>query len=341
MMVLALFSAFAAKKTKEKAAPMPDWVTEPGSVYPDSQYFAQIGYDADRITSEVKACTAIASIFSQNVTEKTKASRRMQQAQANGLVSTSQSSSLSQDVTRNVNAENLIGVEIKGAWYSPKENVWYSIAVMDKPKTCEIYRQMISKNNEEIEELMEYETDDEYSFETFARIDFAQEIAALNERHLDRLRIINADLAASLKAQCRSAKELKLQLVEIAKNIPICVIVNGDVDNRIRAAFSSVFTKAGFRASTNPNERYVYEIDASFEESTTTDGKNFRCQYSLTGQLTDTGLDEELMAYSKSGRKTDVDFSKAKIKTLSAVETEIEKNFAKEFDKFLKELTVE
>ena len=339
-LVLICGTLFAAKK--EKPAPMPDWVTEPASVYPSSQYFAQVGYDQNRATAEINACSAIASIFSQNIKSKTKASSRMVQAEQNGQVSTVGVSTLSQDVTRAVDAANLIGVEIKGAWFSPKENVWYCVAVLDKPKTTEIYRQMINQNNEHIATLLDYDTDDEYSFETFARVDFAQEIALVNEGHLERLRIINNGVASELKPTCMSSKDLKLRSLEIAKQIPIAVIVSGDIDGRIRAAFSKVFTDAGFRASDNPNERYVFKADCVFTEAATSDGKTARCQYTITGGLNDTGFDEELLPCSISGRKSDLDYPKAQIKALAGIEkSDIGTKYSKKFADYLRNITVE
>ena len=333
---------FAAKKNaKEKAVPMPNWVTEPAKEYPSSNYFAQVGYDSDRASAEVKACSLIASIFSMDVKSNTKASSRMVQAEKDGLVSTGKVSSISQDVTRQVDAENLIGVEIKGAWFSPKENLWYCIAVLDKPKATEIYKQIITQNNEHVEELLSTDFDDEYSFEHFACVDFASEIAAMNEKHLSRLRIINTGAADALKDDCASAKELNMQALEIAKQIPIAVIVNGDIDGRIRAAFSGVITKAGFRASVSSAERYVLTVNAGFNPSETTDGKNIRCQYSLTGSLMDNGLDEELLPVSIQGRGSDVDFARAQNKALTNIEKkDVGTKFAKEFDGYLRSITV-
>ncbi|MCR5698190.1 MAG: LPP20 family lipoprotein [Treponemataceae bacterium] len=334
--------AFAAKKAKVKATPMPDWVTEPASVYPSSNYYAQVGYDADRSAAEVKACTLIASIFSQDVKSNTKASSRMVQAEKDGLVSTGKVSSISQDVTREVDAENLIGVEIKGAWFSPKENLWYCIAVLDKPKATDIYKQFISQNNEHIEELLGMDYEDEYSLEHFACVDFASEIASMNEKHLERLTVINSGAANALRPECRSAKELNKMALDIAKQIPIAVVINGDVDGRIRAAFSGVITKAGFRASINPKERYALTVDVSLTPSTTTDGKTARCQYSLTGSLMDNGLDEELLPVSLQGRGSDVDYSRAQNKAISNIEKkDVDTKFAKEFDKYLRSITVE
>ena len=341
--LLCAASVFAAKKeAKVKAEPMPDWVTNPGDVYPGKTYFAQVGYDKDRTTAELKACEGISAIFSQSVKSTTKASSRMVQAEKDGLVSNAKVASLSQDITREVDAANLIGVEIKGAWFSPSENVWYAVAVLDKPKATDIYTQMIKKNVEHINTLLGYETTDQYSFETFAIYDFCQEIAAMDEGYLERLAVIDSSASGSLKPICQSSKELKLKALDIAKQIPIATVVEGDIDNRVRAAFSKVITTAGFRSSVNPSERYVLNLKASWVPSTTTDGKTARCEYSITGSLMDNGIDEELLAVSIKGRGSDVTPDRATQKALQNIENkDVSAKFSKEFDKYLKSITVE
>ena len=341
--LLCATTVFAAKKpAKPKAEPMPDWVTNPGDVYPSANFFAQVGYDKDRTTSELKACESISSIFSQSVKSTTKASSRMVQAESEGYVSTAKTSTLSQDITREVDQANLIGVEIKGAWFSPKEEVWYSIAVLDKQKATDIYTQMIKKNVEHINTLLGYQTDDQYSFEVFAIYDFCQEIAALNESNLERLAVINTNASAKLKPICQSSKDLKLKALDIAKQIPIATVVEGDIDGRVRAAFASAITKEGFRSSDNPNERYVLNLKVVWTITKASDGKTTRCDYSITGGLNDNGLAEELMPVSIKNRGSDVDDLRAQQKALMNIEKkDVGDKFAKSFEKYLKSITVE
>ena len=342
-LLLCASGIFAAKKdTKAKSAPMPNWVTTPSDDYPYSKYFTSVGYDRNRDMAELKACEGIASIFSQSVKSSTKASSRMVQAESEGHVSTAKVSSLNQDILRDVDAADLIAVEIKGAWKDENEGVWYTIAVLDKAKAQDIYTQMIKQNVEHIETLLGYETTDQYSFEVFAIYDFCQEIAAMNEGYLERLRVINTGAADSLKPLCQSSKELKLKALDIAKQIPIATVVEGDVDGRVRAAFASAITKAGFRSSTNPNERYVLTVKVVWTPSKTTDGSSVRCDYSISGGLKDNGIDEELMPVSIKGRGSDVDQARAQQKALGNIEKkDVGSKFSSDFDKYLKSITVD
>ena len=200
----------------------------------------------------------------------------------------------------------------------------------------------MKKNVEHINTLLGYQTDDQYSFEVFAIYDFCQEIAALNEANLERLAVINTNASAKLKPICQSSKDLKLKALDIAKQIPIATVVEGDIDGRVRAAFASAITKEGFRSSDNPNERYVLNLKVVWTITKASDGKTTRCDYSITGGLNDNGLAEELMPVSIKNRGSDVDDLRAQQKALMNIEKkDVGDKFAKSFEKYLKSITVE
>ena len=119
---------FAAKKIK---VTIPEWVNTPSSAYPNDSYIFYVGSGADRKSAEIDALKGIASIFVQSIKSETKASSRMIQEKENGLVITSQVSSIDESVKKIVDVDSLIGVEIGNYWFD-EVSTWYSIAVINK-----------------------------------------------------------------------------------------------------------------------------------------------------------------------------------------------------------------
>lgn len=327
-----------SSKNKEPVEKAPEWMNNPLAVYPQGQYFQAVGSAATRNAAELEAVKGIASIFSQSVQAVTTSSRRMAQAVKDGKVSNIDVSGISQDTASKVNMDDLIGVEIKGYWQDTKNNIWYVIAVLDKPKVSSIYSTMILKNISEIDELMNIDATDTasyYTFETFARFDLAKDIAIANENYYSRLSIVNPSGAAVLKDKIISSKEVKGKTLEISKEIPIAVIVEGDRENRLKQAFSNVIANAGFRTSDLKGERYTINAQASFEEAQTQSGTTVHCRYNVNAPLKDNVLDEVLLPFSVSGREAMTDYAAAQYRAYKTLETKIKADFTKSFNNYV------
>ena len=329
------------------SAKAPDWISGKSESYSDELYLTFAGKGGTRGEAELSAVTGIAAIFSQNVKSLTSVSKRMSATTAEGKTAASVNSNFSKDVTNEVDGDDLIGIEIK-EYYESADGV-FALAVMDKQKTARLYEKMIAANNEEIARLTGIAPIEEggtlsqteyYSFETYARFDFAREISLKNERYLARLNILDFNAAERIQSKVVSSKSLQSKVAQIAGQIPIAVKEQGKSDepssaeSRIKSALKSAFTQAGFKTedgSSSPEKsaRYALIFSVSFEERAT--DSSVQCYYSLELTLNDGLLNENLLSTSYSGREASVDFPSAENRATRALETKISQDFAARF----------
>lgn len=328
---------YAAKKSKNV---MPEWVNSPSSVYPHASYITYVGTAADRNASEVNALQGIAAVFGQSVKSESNASSRMTQAKANGLVANSSIQTFSQDVKRVVDIDCLIGVETKEFWCDD-DGKWYAIAVLDKSKAEDIYTNMIKKNASAISTVISNIGDDEFSFDGFSAYDFVEDIAIENEKHLNKISVINPDLVNSLKSYCPSSKKYHGKKMEIAKNIPICVQSFNDEHGRFKEAFSQAIAEAGFKGTYDDSVRYILIAKFEFERSDTTDKKTVRCRYNAESYILDTATQHQIVPFTVKGRESHVDYDEAKHKAETAMVSKIKKDFSKAFYDYIRSSVTE
>ena len=322
--------AFAAKKNdKPKATKMPEWVNQASVVYPNASYITYVGSGADRSASEVNALQGLASVFGQSVKSESTASSRMIQAKADGLVANANVQAFSQDVKRNVDVDNLIGVETKEFWQDVPNGTWYAIAVLDKSKAVDIYTTMIKKNASAISTVLKNAAADKASLDGFGSYDFAEDIALENEKHLQKLSVIDPSCVDSLKSYCPSSKKIHAEKMEIAKQIPICVQTYNDEHGRYKEAFSQAIAEAGFKGSYDASVRYTLIAKFSFEKADTTDKKTVRCRYNCESYILDTKTSHQIVPFTIKGRESHVDYAEAQHKAEASMIGKIKKDFSK------------
>ena len=326
--------AFTAKNNN---ASMPEWVSEPASVYPNAQYLHSVGDGSDRNKAEAQAINGLAAIFGQSIKSESKASQRMEQAKNEGRVATTNVSSFNQEVLRSVNIDDLIGVEMKGYWFDG-DKTWYAIAVLEKSKATDIYVDMIKKNDRAIKELLERSEGDVNSLDAYASYDFACDIARENENHAKKLAVINPSVVSIIKAHVPSSKEINARKMDVAKNIPFCVVIDGDESGRIAAAFTDVIASYGFRGTLDATGRYLLTGKLDFEESVSSDKKTTRCRFALKSYILDSETEQKICPFNTSGREGHVSYSEAKNRAAKSVEKKIKSDFSKAFGEFLKSL---
>lgn len=337
---VALNPAFAAKKKKAAAPAMPEWVNVPATVYPNDAYITYVGNAPDRDSAEIKALQGLASVFEQSVKSSSEASERMIRAKADGKVASVSENTFSQNIRRTVDVDNLIGVEAREFWFDG-QSTWYAIAVLDREKAAGIYSDMIHKNAATMSAIVSRSRSDKNSFDGYAAYDFAEDIALENESHLKKMSVIKPSAVSALKSACPSSKEFHAKKMEIAKNIPICVIMQNDEGGRLAAAFSEAVSSLGFRGSYDGRVRYVLTSSVNFERSDASDGKTTRCRYNVEGYLLDTATQQQLVPFTLSGREGHVDYPEAKNRAVKSLEAKIKKDFASQFSAYLKNLVVE
>ncbi len=327
---LLVFSAclvFAAKKK------MPDWIILPSSVYPSETYMNGTGSGKDRETAELEAVRNLSSVFGQTIKSASVASKKMEQALSDGKVSFSSSGNLQQNITSQIESENLIGIEIAEYFYSSSEKKWYAIAVLDREKTAAVYQELIKKNDVVVRQSVREAEKNPGSFYGYSEVTFALDIASENDRLLKNLSVIDSDKGIAVGKEIVSVQSVQNSQKKFAGNIVIYVNVNGDSDNKIKSAFQSVFAKYGFK--TSPLKKEKYGLDGKYSSEISKIGKITYCVYTLDLDFSDQQESESLFAINLKGREGAPSELDAKNRTYRVLERNIEAEFSKNFDSYM------
>jgi len=322
-----------------KSGKMPDWVTGPSSSYPKSDYLTGTGSASDKRSAEIDAINELVAIFGQKVTSASMASRRMAMAQSAGVVASSDAASLGQDILREVDQNDVIAVEIPEFFESTKEKKWYALAVMSREKGSQIYSSMIEKNQAEISSILnQISTDKEpNTMLNFSRLDFAEEVAKLNESHLKRLTILNPAAAKKFDSISTPVQIHKIK-TEMASKIPICVMISADSDDsdgRLAKSFQEVMSSFGFNTTLGSNERYVIDCKVHYNPSESSNAKTQFCEYAAEASFNDTFSGETLVPLSITGREGSPSYQNAQIRAKQKIVSKVKSDFANSFQKYL------
>lgn len=313
---------------------VPQWVYSSKVVYPETDYLTYVGYGPDRNTAEIAALSGLSAIFGQDISVNTNSSNRMTEAAADGKVAITQNRDFSQEVQKKVNIDNLVGVEIEEYWFDGN-STWYAVAVLNKDKACELYRNMILKNAGAINDLVLSAKEDLYTLESLCAIDFAQEIAVENKKNLDKLYLINYGFAESLKRNVVSPEELGKKKLEIAKKIPVSIYIEGDEDGNYTSAFFDALADFGFSASVDSDVRYVIDGVVSYNFEKTSDGKTAKCYYDFETSFVDTEKGINIFPIIIRGRQAHRSVGEARNRAKLEIIKKINSTFNKEFKDYL------
>jgi hypothetical protein len=270
----------------------PAWVDNPSAAYPERLYAAAVGYGADRQAAERGAVGSLTTSFKQSVSSRVSITDRETQTGGRS-VSTSE---MAQSIEASAALDSLIGAEINAVWNDTRNRLWYAVAVMEKAKCRGLYAAELDKAVREINTLADLSGG--VTFETIARCKRAQSLAG--DAGMYALVLALLDGPNRQDEVSRLLSTVNAALAE-AKAIPVDVRVSGDVNGRVRAAFSGVFTAAGFKTG-NRNSRYALEVTLSIAPAP----KNayFNTRYTVDAVLKDTQTGAELFTYNIANRES-------------------------------------
>lgn len=329
-----IFSAcllFAAKKKE------PDWITLPASVYPSETYMNGIGSGQTRESAELEAVKNLSAVFGQTVKTNTVASKKMEQALEQGKVAFSSTENLDQTVTSQVEAENLIGIEVAEYFYQKSEKKWYAVAVLDRKKTAVVYQDLIKKNDSAVRRSVTEAKKNSDSFYGYSEISFALDVALQNDKLLKNLMVIDFESGEAVSKEIVSSKDIQLAKKKFAEGITIYVDVKGDMDNKIKSAFQDIFSNYGFKTSAVKKEKYV--LAGKYSSEISAKGKITYCVYTLDLNFSDFLSSESLFAINLKGREGAPSESDAKNRTYRVLEKNIGTEFSRNFDSYMNNLS--
>lgn len=335
--IFAFFFVFSACFLFAAKNKMPEWITLPSGVYPAEKYMNGTGSGTNRKTAELEAVRNLSSIFGQTVKSNTAASKKMERALSEGKVSFSSAENLQQNITSQIEAENLIGIEIAEYFYNKPEKKWYAVAILEREKTAAVYQKYIEKNDAAVRKAIKESEKNPGTFYGYSEICFAAEIASENDKLVKNLTVIDFESGSEISKKIVSLKNTQLTKKKFAENITIYVQISGDKDNKIKSAFQDIFSKYGFK--TSPSKKEKYNLEGKYSSEISQKGKIIYCVYSLDLDFSDVLQAESLFAINLKGREGSLSESDATNRTYRTLEKDIGTQFSKNFDSYINNLS--
>jgi hypothetical protein len=312
-------------------AAKPAWVDSPDAVYSRNAYVAGVGFGKDRASAEQSALAALSSIFRQSLQADQTISSSYQEAVKNGVTVNWTENTSVENAIKTSTAMELVGAEIRDTWSDG--GAFYAVAVMEKERTARLYTQMVQDNRRIIGALVDIPAAGRNSMDSLARFQFAGVVAEANQIFSTVLSVIGAPVPAGIQ----SPEDYRLEAANIIKNIPVSVSVGNDRDNRIRGAFASALSSAGFRTGGN-NSRYRLQAWISLTELELPNQTNKFVRYSVEGNFVDTTTANILFPYSIVGREGHQILSEAENRALRAAENKIREEYTQFLSAYLSQL---
>ena len=309
----------------------PEWVTDPYKVYNRAVYIAAVGSASSRDTAEKAALSNLTSIFGQSISSETKTNYTYTQAVQASSSSWSEMADIAQEVKTSAAMDTLIGAEIKDVWKSP-DGVWYASAIMDKAKTNLIYSELIHQNQQTIAKLTALSAAEKQSFEGFINYYQAANLADANLVFANVKTVISPGSMAG--EDLKTGNDYRVEAAKIAKNIPIAVTVENDVQNRIKGAFSAAFTKAGFLTG-GTDSCYVLKAAFTMNEVSYQDTTFKWVRYVVDANLVDTATGTVLFPYNINDRVGHTSMAEAQNGAVRSAENKISGDYVNALGNFL------
>ena len=297
----------------------PAWVDSIESVYKRSQYAAAVGYASGRDMAEKNAFANLSGFFGQSIYADQTIKNTYSEAVRNGVTSGwTDTINMDNTIRTTASLETLAAAEIKEVWHDAKNNVYYAAAVMDKSKAVGVYTDMIGANLNMIKNLVTMNQAERNSMEGFSRYQFAAAVADINITYGNVLKLIDAPVPTGLK----KGDEYRLEAQNIARSIPVGIIVKNDKAGRIQGAFAKVLSQAGFISGGN-NSRYILDVNISVSPVDLPNNTNKFARIELGANLTDTTAKTVLLPYNFNSREGHATAPEAENRAYMAAERKI------------------
>ncbi|AEF86254.1 putative lipoprotein [Treponema primitia ZAS-2] len=310
----------------------PAWVSSPDSVFNRNTFVTGVGAGNNRAQAEMNALAALSSVFHRSLQADETITNSYQEMIKNGSAASWIENTSVESAIKASTSMDLIGAEIRDVWFDSK-STYYAAAVMEVDKTARLYTQMIQDNQQIINTLLDIPAADRNSIDSLARYQFAVTIAEVNQIFTNVLSVINSPVPADVKRPA----EYRSEVANILRAIPVSVIVENDRENRVRDAFSSVLSAAGFRTGGN-NTRYQLQARLSLSEVSLANQNNKFVRYVVDGNFVDTSSDAILFPYNINGREGHLSLSEAEVRAVRAAETKIKEDYAAALNAYLSQL---
>jgi len=311
----------------------PRWVDSVDSVYNRSQYLAAVGNASDRTMAERNALGNLAGFFGQSIYADQTITNTYREAVRNGITdSWSDNVAMDNTIRTSASMDTLIGAEVREVWFDSR-NTYYAVAVLEKERTAQVYKNLINANMSMIRNLLAMNQTEKNSLEGYSRYQFAATVADINISYMN---VINV-LGYAPPEGVISGNEYRLEAQNITRAIPVGIVVDNDRSGRIQSTFAKVVSDLGFRSGGN-NSRYVIRVGVVVSPVDLPANTNKFARMELSANLTDTSQEAVLLPYSFNLREGHLTLSEAENRVFMAAERKLNSEYSDILRAYLSQL---
>jgi hypothetical protein len=308
----------------------PAWVDSVDSVYSRAQYVAAVGNAADRTMAERNALANLTAIFGQSIHADQTITNTYKESVKNGVTTGwTDNLDMQNTIRTTTSMDTLIGAEIKEVWFDSR-STYYAVAVMEKVKTTKVYNEMISANQNVIDNLITMNQTQKNSLEGFSRYQFAAIVADINITYGNVLQVIGSPLPPLVKGDI-----YRIEAVNITKSIPVGIRVRNDKAGRVEGAFAKSLSDLGFRSGGN-NSRYILDVNIVTSPVEYPNNTNKFTRIEIDARLTEDGI--TLLPYNLADREGHATQSEADNRAYMLAERSIAAAYPKLLGDYLSKL---
>lgn len=218
----------------------PEWVANPKTVYPDSEFLVAVGAGDTRRSAENAAAASLSRIFESRI----ESDERLSDTSRETLDSFERTTDFSSDINI-LSSQTLYNIQYADSWRD-QVGRYYVVAYINRRDTAEIYRDKIDGQTSRVNFLRanaELTNDD--VLKKYATLRAANQHALEADLLLRQLKVIHPRSVPEATPSY-SLNQLRKALADTAKLIKVDITVEGDEKNRMKATLQDFITRYGF-----------------------------------------------------------------------------------------------
>ena len=240
-----------------KDAPMPEWVMNHRSVYPDGEFLAQRGSGKSAEAAQTDAMSQLARYFQTNVSANLSTTM---QSIASGT-SVNEQTTVVDDV-RVTSEVSLFALEHTEPYYYKKEKKWHCVAYIKRTSAWEHYRPQIELVKNTFLGHYDSAAAERDPFMRIARCKTAWDASGALLEKLEYGRIISPKDEATYREERNKVARLPVMMEAAKKECTMFVNVPGDHNRVLTQAVSTALAKCGFTvAKTTAGAIYTASVE--------------------------------------------------------------------------------
>ncbi|MEN7972355.1 MAG: LPP20 family lipoprotein [Verrucomicrobiota bacterium] len=307
---------------------MPEWVENPKSVYPESQYLVAIGEGDTRRAAENTAVANLSRIFEAHIKSD---ERLLDQSRETG-----KSFERTTDFTTDINilsSQTLYNIQHAEAWTDNKGRV-HAVAYLNRRETAAIYRDKIDEQTSRVHFLLASAGQTNNLLKKYATLRTANRHAAEAKYLLRQLKVIHPRSVPGATPGY-TENNIRKTLAETAKQVRVQIKVRGDDDQRMTSVLEELITRYGFVVGTPATLEIDGRVAVNDTGQRTADLVFVR--YELVVQIKDAD-GNIFVSVNEKGREGHISLPEARVRSFRTLENAIKAGGAQRLDAYFDSL---